>query len=915
MRLFPHHLPLHDKVKPRVHKVPGCPMALVFVLVLLILPVYLQSQVPAFQALIQNLNIRNAKTATELVYVHMDREVYAPGDTVWFKAYVRDRQNLRKSEKSQLVHVYLLDEMGNTVDHGRFLITDSNATGQFNLDHRLKEGGYVLAAYSSWMKNGAPDQMFHRQFIVRPEQKAVRRMDVVLNRPRFLPGDTLRASVRFYDEQNREKEGVGYRYRLHAGGVTYSNGRIVQRKGETEPLRLVVPGAFSDPLYLDVHAYWGENLDSSFLIPAIGDIQVDFFPEGGHRIRGLGSMVAYKAISQMGLPVDIEGDVINGDGSRVLATATEHDGMGKFFLEDDLEGPLYFRIRKPRGFQELVPLPAVRASGWQLAAASREDSLLVKLRRNGTSDPFGLLTLRIREHLVYNRTVLVEQADTLVIHVSGFPTGIAVLSLYDRSLQVRAERLIFIPPAEPLIPDLETDHSTYLPRDKVRLQIKPDAKSGPLPPGSYSISVVDVPIGLSPDLDEQSICTQFLMTPEIQGYIHNPGHYFKSWDSLHQQHLDLLLCTQGWRDYTYMDFTDWYLIPAPTDGDRIQGTLLKHQLGRHPGPAKGHVNVYYGMNSTKLDVGEDGRFMVTPEYSHATNSDILVSGEVDGSNRHVILDIGRRDFDNELPGYLRLLADSLFRKNQYQSVPPLQQSDYFSLGIAYRLWIEEVVVTKSRRMPRDENTRIEVEDLVTRRKVEAGRDQIETAVDVIGILYNMGIPLRYYMEAGMVEHLPYPRSVIGWVVDDFYLGDNYRLVQHYVPKDIERFTLVKGTETMLFGVGVPEVVASIRTRTFDPEDPDSWEETSKYHIPPLDVSRKFYNPLYDAELSKYSTMPDIRKTIYWNPDVRVGENGIAELEFYNGDRYTRLKCMLEGITDDGTPVYSEYEYSVGLSRE
>jgi len=872
-------------------------------------------QEAAFQALVQNMNIRNVKTATDLVYVHMDREVYAPGDTLWFKAYVRDMRSLEKSDRSQVLFVYLLDEAGNRVNFGRFLIKDSNASGQFTLDHRLTEGEYVLVAYSSWMKNFEPDQVYHKRFLVRPEQKEARRIEFYLSRSRYLPGDTLGASVRFYDEQNREKEGVGFRYRLHAGDQVFSAGRIVHRAGQRDTLLLEIPGSFSDPLYLDVSAYWGEGLDSSFLIPAIGDVRLDFFPEGGHRISGLGSRISFKAISQMGLPVEVSGDITGADGRKLFYAASEHDGMGSFYLSEGLPDTLFFRITDPPGFSDPVPLPRVLARGWQLEADYLSGRIRARIRRKDTPDPFGLITLRIRGQLIYNQVVHVDSQESVDIPVHDFPAGIAVLSLYDRFMHICAERLVFIPPEGPVISTLETDRATYLTRDRVRMQVSLGSAAVNSIKGSFSLSVVDAPIGLSGDLKENSIMTRFLLSPEIKGYIHHPEYYFQKRDSLRQRHLDLLLSTQGWRDYQYMDSTDWYLEPVPTDGDRIQGTLLKHRFGRLPEPAEGQLNVYYGMESTLIPVDEDGLFMFTPEYSYANNSDIIVSGLVNGTNRHVILDLHQKPFEEELPLYLRRLADSLHRYHMTSPVPPLRQTDYFSLGIAYHLWLEEVVVTKSRRMPNDESIDIELEDLVTRKKMEAKREQIETAVDVIGILYNMGIPIRYYYEGGTVIHLPFPRSRIGWVVDDFYVGDNYRYVQHYVPKDIERFTLVKGTETMLFGVGVPEVVVSIRTRTFDPDDPESWEETSKYHLPPLDVSRKFYSPLYDSELSKYSTVPDIRKTIYWNPDVRIDGDGHAELEFFNGDRYTRLKCILEGITDDGTPVYAEYDYNVGLSRE
>ena len=81
------------------------------------------------------------------------------------------------------------------------------------------------------------------------------------------------------------------------------------------------------------------------------------------------------------------------------------------------------------------------------------------------------------------------------------------------------------------------------------------------------------------------------------------------------------------------------------------------------------------------------------------------------------------------------------------------------------------------------------------------------------------------------------------------------------------------------------------------------------------IVKEFYNPVYDTDEKRLSTIPDLRKTILWEPDLKLGEDGTAQIRFYNGDRYTRIKCVLEGITDEGIPVHAEHYYDVNLTRE
>ena len=46
-----------------------------------------------------------------------------------------------------------------------------------------------------------------------------------------------------------------------------------------------------------------------------------------------------------------------------------------------------------------------------------------------------------------------------------------------------------------------------------------------------------------------------------------------------------------------------------------------------------------------------------------------------------------------------------------------------------------------------------------------------------------------------------------------------------------------------------------------------------------------FDVFYDTEEKRYSTVPDLRKTIHWEPDLQIGEDGEVSVTFYNGDRY------------------------------
>ena len=63
-------------------------------------------------------------------------------------------------------------------------------------------------------------------------------------------------------------------------------------------------------------------------------------------------------------------------------------------------------------------------------------------------------------------------------------------------------------------------------------------------------------------------------------------------------------------------------------------------------------------------------------------------------------------------------------------------------------------------------------------------------------------------------------------------------------------------------------------------------------------SRKFTAPVYTTD-EKVETRTDFRNTIYWNPNVEVGRNGKATLEFYASDNITSFRIIAEGASDEG----------------
>jgi hypothetical protein len=61
---------------------------------------------------------------------------------------------------------------------------------------------------------------------------------------------------------------------------------------------------------------------------------------------------------------------------------------------------------------------------------------------------------------------------------------------------------------------------------------------------------------------------------------------------------------------------------------------------------------------------------------------------------------------------------------------------------------------------------------------------------------------------------------------------------------------------------------------------------------------------YGAENNQSKTTPDLRQTLYWNPEFQLSKDGKATVEFYTSDLKGNYSVEIEGITSTGIPVFA-----------
>ena len=102
----------------------------------------------------------------------------------------------------------------------------------------------------------------------------------------------------------------------------------------------------------------------------------------------------------------------------------------------------------------------------------------------------------------------------------------------------------------------------------------------------------------------------------------------------------------------------------------------------------------------------------------------------------------------------------------------------------------------------------------------------------------------------------------------------------------------------------PFPVLMVRTKPYYRSDIVPYNVSTTY---PLGWQKpaRFYSPKYDTPESKKSKAKDNRITLYWNPAVKLDENGEATISFYTSDSDSQYRIEVEGRSASRQYHYAE----------
>ncbi len=448
----------------------------------------------------------------------LDKSVCRPGETIRYRAVIRQPLGGPADRELPLEFV-MLDPAGQEVpgSQRKGLTQRGVGSGVFEIPDDLPGGKYSL-------KVAGPDRSFsalQQHFLIRRGRLPHLTKRLVFSRASYTPGDRVEAELLVRRVEGNPAAGA----RLEVSAVV--DGRTVFQQSTQADVAGALPIRFDLPedleqgngrllVMIDDGAY-RETIAQRIPIN-LGQLEVVFYPEGGHLVAGLRNRVYFVATDPKGRPVHLEGTVVDLDGKEVASLQTAHQGMGVFGFTARRNQRYRLHITSPAGATGQPELPQVATDKQAVLSVDRgvfpsDEPLQVIVRTAKNKIPL-LIVAQCRGVPVGRQMLVtkVKQGSQQRTHEVNIPLdphagGVVRLSMFDyrnSPPKLIAQRLVYREPEHQLAVRFEQSGAERSPGAPVELQLQiTDEQDKPVR-ADLGVSVVDAALPDMPELFAQA---------------------------------------------------------------------------------------------------------------------------------------------------------------------------------------------------------------------------------------------------------------------------------------------------------------------------------------------------------------------------------------------------------------------------
>ena len=636
-----------------------------------------------------------------------------------------------------------------------------------------------------------------------------------------------------------------------------------------------------------------------------------FFPEGGYLVEGTTTTVAFEAITTTGDTLDISGEVIDSQGRTVSRFHTSHQGRGLFPLKVEAGEHYEAMFRDHSGKTYRFPLPSSRNDVPCLHCRVKQDKVLVNILTSPhTLAPSLTLLVLCRGRLV--RMLTVEAGKNYHLPMKSLPAGVNSLMLVDNECHVVSERLVFSNNvSQQTSLHISTEKLSYGLRDSIPLNLQltnlHDQEMAFL-----SLTVTDDAI--TQGRHSPSLWSQLLLASDLQGLSGSLDDYFLP--TYQREHLDLLMMVNGWRRYDIGQVLQGrYAVPdiekeceqritgrvrqvfanKPVEGAEVVLAITKqNHIDTAKTDSTGHFE-FRGLNFP--DDAEAFIYALRQKKKRCyveTDRQLMPSTpQLGGSNQRICVQPWM-DIDDEL---LARYASESYLLDEVVVKGRSRVADYENTTLS---WDHERIANGQ--YPNVNMLLLDTNILWT----DPGSGRI-TADNFYGSMLDRFLGRRW-----TGPNFNQRSSLVKLYVNGMYIPN--LTYDDLDIDDIDRIDLYIGSKAWVWGEAHCGVL-NVTTRSGMVTPSDSPFNNRIVNLMGYQQPAEYYFPRYKPGEKPQSMDPDQRRTLYWNPYLRMGRGHNLQLSFFSADLPTTYVIHAEGLTSEGRIVSRELKVEVKADQD
>ncbi len=733
------------------------------------------------------------------------------------------------------------------------------------------------------------------------------KIDILFSQPSYSRGDTAFFRLYYLNASDLSfKKGIEV---IHLNifdneGKEILASELLVRDGFSKA-NLVFPRQLPPGAYLIIaHSDWMKNMDESLyfkreimltdrkklkVVTENDNKFIEIYPEGGSLIEEVENNVLFKLKNSNS---NSELIIKNSLGDIIATTPLDAHGMAEIKVRPKNGEKYSVEYLSNKNLVAKSLLPNVKKEGLSLQVLMtdnfRPTNLVVRTKGIDLNNKYSVVMINASGIVFVIPLVFgIDDYEKSIPLSKNLPRGISQICILDNDLKVQAERLIFVGIEDELSIDFEMS-DFYRTREEVDVRVSiQDQDKIPLS-AKFSVRVFNSSIF---DSSDENIVTNLIFSSDLP--FARELNNMKSVEWLNR-HLITQKC--NWIDFESILLNSRPLF-KPTSYQVLSGVAYNSQST----PVQDSTLITFFLKNEILGyegyANQSGRFQVPLQYSLFGAQDIFYSASFNG-----------RDI-NDITIKLDKDSSCNFQARTAVEIEELDvYANYFHsktvIDNSYGFYSGKTTFNNLKANPNDpfEEELGGADITVNLKDYVVFPTMSELIREVVRSVEHRKIKGKDIIRVYTTQKRPNNSSQPLYIIDGI-LTKNTDYFLKLNPEDVLTLKVIKDSNKLTrFGSlgnnGI--IMVETRTRYWG----KSHEEKSFYYT-------GFSDTITTKVINSYpANIPDLRASLYWNPNLMTNDVGESHFNFRISDHTGDFVIQIQGITQDGIPFFKQKNFSV-----